>query len=89
ADPVSENKILATYQNIYANKLKTAKENPTQALREKGIQLPEVNPLMVKLNPNQFAQNIITIGSYQAAQRDKDPNATIKPIPEEALPAAK
>ena len=89
ADPVSENKILATYQNIYANKLKTAKENPTQALREKGIQLPEVNPLMVKVNPNQFAQNVITIGSYQAAQRDKDPNATIKPIPEEALPAAK
>jgi hypothetical protein len=89
ADPVGENKILATYQSIYDNKLKTAKENPTQALREKGIELPEVNPAMVRLNPNQFAQNIITIGSYQVAQRDKDPNATIKPIPNEALPAAK
>ncbi|HCQ9867930.1 TPA: methyl-coenzyme M reductase [Acinetobacter baumannii] len=89
ADPVAENKILATYQSIYDNKLKTAKENPTQALREKGIELPEINPLTLKVNPNDFAKNIVTIGSYQVAQRDKDPNATIKPIPNEALPAAK
>ncbi|SST19955.1 methyl-coenzyme M reductase [Acinetobacter baumannii] len=89
ADPVAENKILATYQSIYDNKLKTAKENPTQALREKGIELPEVSPLTLKVNPSDFAKNIVTIGSYQVAQRDKDPNATIKPIPNEALPAAK
>ncbi|WP_424585536.1 methyl-coenzyme M reductase [Acinetobacter baumannii] len=89
ADPVAENKILATYQGIYDNKLKTAKENPTQALREKGIELPEVNPLTLKVNPSDFAKNIVTIGSYQVAQRDKDPNSTIKPIPNEALPAAK
>ncbi|APJ18543.1 methyl-coenzyme M reductase [Acinetobacter baumannii] len=89
ADPVAENKILATYQSIYENKLKTAKENPTQALREKGVLLPEINPQMLKANPNDFAKNIVTIGSYQVAQRDKDPNATIKPIPNEALPAAK
>lgn len=89
ADAVAENKVLATYQSIYDNKLKTAKENPTQALREKGIELPEVNPLTLKVNPNDFAKNIVTIGSYQVAQRDKDPSATIKPIPNEALPAAK
>lgn len=89
ADAVAENKILATYQSIYDNKLKTVKENPTQALREKGIELPEVNPLSVRVNPNEFAKNIVTIGSYQIAQRDKDPNSTIKPIPNEALPAAK
>ncbi|SSO90881.1 methyl-coenzyme M reductase [Acinetobacter baumannii] len=89
ADPVAENKILSTYQSIYDNKLKTAKENPTQALREKGVLLPELNPQMLKVNPNDFAKNIVTIGSYQVAQRDKDPNATIKPIPNEALPAAK
>lgn len=89
ADPVAENKILSTYQSIYDNKLKTAKENPTQALREKGIELPEVNPLSLRVNPSEFAKNIVTIGSYQVAQRDKDPNATIKPIPNEALPAAK
>ncbi|HDK8954077.1 TPA: methyl-coenzyme M reductase [Acinetobacter baumannii] len=89
ADAVAENKVLATYQSIYDNKLKTAKENPTQALREKGIELPEINPLTLKVNPGDFAKNIVTIGSYQVAQRDKDPNATIKPIPNEALPAAK
>lgn len=89
ADAVAENKVLATYQSIYDNKLKTAKENPTQALREKGIELPEVNPLTLKVNPSDFAKNIVTIGSYQVAQRDKDPNATIKPIPNEVLPAAK
>lgn len=89
ADAVAENKVLATYQSIYDNKLKTAKENPTQALREKGIELPEINPLTLKVNPNDFAKNIVTIGSYQVAQRDKDPNATIKPIPNEVLPAAK
>ncbi|MFX9340795.1 methyl-coenzyme M reductase [Acinetobacter baumannii] len=89
ADAVAENKVLATYQSIYDNKLKTAKENPTQALREKGVLLPELNPQMLKANPNDFAKNIVTIGSYQVAQRDKDPNATIKPIPNEALPAAK
>ncbi|MFW6557549.1 methyl-coenzyme M reductase [Acinetobacter baumannii] len=89
ADPVAENKILSTYQSIYDNKLKTAKENPTQALREKGVLLPELNPQMLKANPNDFAKNIVTIGSYQVAQRDKDPNATIKPIPNEVLPAAK
>ncbi|MDO7443725.1 methyl-coenzyme M reductase [Acinetobacter baumannii] len=89
ADPVAENKILSTYQSIYDNKRKTAEENPTQALREKGIELPEVNPLSVRVNPKEFAKNIVTIGSYQVAQRDKDPNSTIKPIPNEALPAAK
>lgn len=89
ADAVAENKILSTYQSIYDNKLKTAKENPTQALREKGIELPEVNPLSLRVNPSEFAKNIVTIGSYQVAQRDKDPSATIKPIPNEALPAAK
>ncbi|WP_284083976.1 methyl-coenzyme M reductase [Acinetobacter nosocomialis] len=89
ADAVTENKILSTYQSIYDNKLKTAKENPTQALREKGIELPEVNPISLRVNPNEFAKNIVTIGSYQIAQRDKDPNSTIKPIPNETLPAAK
>ncbi len=68
---------------------KRQKKNPTQALREKGIELPEVNPISLRVNPNEFAKNIVTIGSYQIAQRDKDPNSTIKPIPNEALPAAK
>lgn len=89
ADPVAENKILSTYQQIYDNKLKTNKENPTQALREKGIQLPEVNAAEIKVNPAQFTQNLVTIGSYQLAQQNVDTNATIKPIPEESLSDAK
>lgn len=89
ADPVAENKILSTYQQIYDNKLKTNKENPTQALREKGIQLPEINAAEIKVNPAQFVQNVVTIGSYQVAQQNTDSNATVKPIPEESLPDAK
>ncbi|ENX36329.1 hypothetical protein F889_00491 [Acinetobacter colistiniresistens] len=89
ADAVAENKILSTYQSIYDNKLKTNKENPAQALREKGIELPEINALSMKVNPSDFAQKVVTIGSYQVAQRDNDANATIKPIPLEALPEAK
>ena len=89
ADPVADNKILSTYQSIYDAKLKTNKENPTQALREKGIQLPEVNALDMKVNPAQFTQNLVTIGSYQVAQRNVDSNATIKPIPNEVLSDAK
>lgn len=89
ADPVAENKILNTYQSIYDAKLKTNREDPTQALREKGIQLPEVNALDMKVNPAQFTQNLVTIGSYQVAQRNVDSNATIKPIPNEVLSDAK
>lgn len=89
ADAVADNKILNTYQSIYDAKLQTNKENPNQALREKGIQLPEVNALDMKVNPAQFAQNLITIGSYQVAQRNVDSNATIKPIPNEILSDAK
>lgn len=89
ADPVAENKILSTYQQIYDAKLKTNKENPTQALREKGIQLPEINAAEIKVNPAQFVQNVVTIGSYQVAQQNTDSNATIKPIPEESLSDAK
>ncbi|MEC8055881.1 MAG: methyl-coenzyme M reductase, partial [Pseudomonadota bacterium] len=89
ADPVAENKILSTYQQIYDAKLKTNKENPTQALREKGIQLPEINAAEIKVNPAQFVQNVVTIGSYQVAQQNTDSNATVKPIPEESLADAK
>ncbi|WP_151834075.1 methyl-coenzyme M reductase [Acinetobacter ursingii] len=89
ADPVAENKILNTYQSIYDTKLQTNKDNPTQALREKGVQLPDINAAEIKVNPAQFVQNVVTIGSYQVAQRDTDSNATIKPIPNEVLSDAK
>lgn len=88
-DPDAENKIMSVYENIYSDKLKTAKENPTQALQEAGIKVPELNPATIKANPAEAAKTIATAGSYQVAMRDKDPNFTIKPISPEALPAAK
>ncbi|WP_284085106.1 methyl-coenzyme M reductase [Acinetobacter haemolyticus] len=88
ADPEAENKLLSTYESIYQDKLKTLKDDPNQALREKGIELPEINPLQLKLNPNQFASNLIEIGTYQVSMKDKDANATIKPISPEDLPEA-
>ncbi|HHB1665917.1 TPA: methyl-coenzyme M reductase [Acinetobacter baumannii] len=88
ADPEAENKLLSTYESIYRDKLKTLKDDPNQALREKGIELPEINPMQLKLNPNQFASNLIEIGTYQVSMKDKDANATIKPISPEELPEA-
>lgn len=88
-DPDAENKIMSVYENIYQDKLKTAKENPTQALQEAGINVPTLNPATIKANPAEAAKTIATVGSYQVAMRDKDPNFTIKPISPEALPAAK
>lgn len=89
ADPTTENKVLSVYESIYQNKIKTIKENPNQSLREKGIDLPELNPMQLKADPKGFASNIIEIGAYQVSQRDKDANATIKPISPEDLPEAK
>lgn len=89
ADAVAESKILNTYQSIYDSKLQTIKDNPNQALREKGIQLPDVSVVDMKVNPAQFTKNLVTIGSYQVAQRNVDSNATIKPIPNEILSDAK
>ena len=89
ADPTTENKVLSVYESIYQNKIKTIKENPNQALREKGINIPELNPLQLKADPKGFASNVIDIGAYQVSQRDKDANATIKPISPEELPEAK
>lgn len=84
-DPESDNKILATYESIYADKLKTAKENPTQALRQAGINVPDLNPTMISANPAAAAKTIAEIGAYQVAQQDKDPNATISPISPDVL----
>lgn len=88
-DPESDNKILATYESIYADKLKTAKEDPTQALRQAGIKVPDFNPTTLAANPAAAAKTLAEIGAYQVAQRDKDPNAAIKPISADILPAAK
>ena len=88
ANAVREQKVMAVYQSIYNQKLQAAKDNPNQLLAEAGIQLPELNPIEMKMNPQGFAKNVIDIGSYQLAMKAKDPNVSIKPISNDVLPQA-
>lgn len=85
---VREQKVMNVYQSIYNQKIAAAKDNPNQLLAEAGIQVPELNPLEMKVNPQGFAKNLIEIGSYQLALKAKDPNVTIKPIAPDVLPQA-
>lgn len=87
-DPKSDNQLISTYEKIYAEKLKTTKENPTQALREAGINVPNLNPTLFAVDPAQAAKSIAEIGVYQLAQRDKDANSAISPISPDVLPDA-
>lgn len=80
ADPVAENKILSAYERIYIDRMSTLKDDPNLGLRERGIQLPELDPTEMKLAPASAAKKLVEIGSYQIAQKKKDPNAVIKPI---------
>ncbi len=80
ADPVAENKILSAYERIYVDRMSTLKDDPNLGLRERGIQLPELDPTEMKLAPTSAAKKLVEIGSYQIAQKKKDPNAVIKPI---------
>ena len=88
ANAVREQKVMAVYQSIYNQKLQAAKDNPNQLLAEAGIQLPELNPIEMKMNPQGFAKNVIDIGSYQLAMKAKDQNVSIKPISNDVLPQA-
>lgn len=88
ANAVREQKVMGVYQNIYNQKLQIAKDNPNQLLAEAGIQLPELNPIEMKMNPQGFAKNVIEIGTYQLAMKAKDANVSIKPISSDVLPQA-
>lgn len=88
ADPVREEKVMNVYQSIYDEKIKLAKDNPSQILAENGIQLPEINPSLIKLNPQGLAKNLVTVGSYQLAMKKDDANIAIKPISSDQLPQA-
>lgn len=88
ANAVREQKVMNVYQTIYNQKMQAAKDNPSLLLSEAGIQLPELNPIEMKMNPQGFAKNVIEIGTYQLALKAKDPNVTIKPISPDVLPQA-
>ncbi|MFW2152812.1 methyl-coenzyme M reductase [Acinetobacter gyllenbergii] len=85
ANAVREQKVMNVYQTIYNLKKQAAQDNPNQLLAEAGIQLPELNPIEMKVNPQGFAKNVIEIGTYQLALKAKDPNVTIKPISPDIL----
>lgn len=89
ANAENERKVLAVYEKIYQEKLKTLKENPTQALSESGIKVPELSSAELKVNSSKVAKDIVKIGSYQVAMKDKDGNLAIKPISAETLPGMK
>ena len=88
ADPVREEKVLNVYQSIYDEKIKLAKDNPSQILAENGIQLPEINTSLIKVNPQGLAKNLVTVGTYQLAMKKDDANIAIKPISTDQLPQA-
>lgn len=85
ADPTSEQKILNVYERIKTEKINTLKNDPKSALLQSGIKLPELNPADLKINPAEAAKSMAEIGSYQLAQRKKDPNAKIKVISDAEL----
>ncbi|KYQ83565.1 methyl-coenzyme M reductase [Acinetobacter sp. NRRL B-65365] len=88
SDPVREEKVMNVYQSIYDEKIKLAKDNPSQILAENGIQLPDINPTAIKTNPQGLAKNLVTVGTYQLAMKKNDPNVAIKPISTDQLPQA-
>lgn len=89
SDPKTEEQLLAVYKKNHADKLSNLKDNPTQALKDQGIKLPDLIPAELKANPSSFIKSLVEIGSYQTALRDKDANVTIKPIAPDVLPEAK
>ena len=55
SDPVEQKKLFEVYQTIHTGKLTTLRNNPKLALAEKGIEVPELNPMEMRNNPKNFA----------------------------------
>lgn len=87
ADPATEEKILAVYESIYAEKLKTAQNNPNQLVAEAGIQVNTIEPIELKTNPKGAAQKIVDNAISQLSLKDN--NIKLAPISQEDLPNAK
>lgn len=87
ADPATEEKILAVYESIYAEKLKTGQNNPNQLVAEAGIQVNTIEPAELKTNPKGAAQKIVDNATSQLALKDN--NIKLAPISQEDLPDAK
>lgn len=87
SDPVTDEKILGVYENLYKDKLNILKENPNQAVAEAGLETHRLTSSELKSNPKSWAEKAIDNGLNQFAL--KDGNVKLKPISNEDLPEAK
>lgn len=82
-----EEKILGVYEDIYKNKVDTAKNNPNQLVREAGVAVHSLGGTSINTNTSNWIDGAIDNGVSQLAM--KDANITVKPISAEDLPEAK
>ncbi|WP_407411631.1 methyl-coenzyme M reductase [Acinetobacter sp.] len=87
ADPVAEEKLLSAYESVHQDKLNTIKENPSQAVREAGLNIHPLPAGEMHMNPKSWAAKAVENGVSQSAL--KDSNIKLLPIPAEDLPDAK
>lgn len=87
ADPVAEEKLLSAYESVHQDKLNTIKENPSQAVREAGLNIHSLPAGEMHMNPKSWAAKAVENGVSQASL--KDSNVKLLPIPAEDLPDAK
>lgn len=87
ASAADEEKILSVYEDIYKNKIDTAKNNPNQLVREAGVKVHSLGGASLSANTSQWIDGAIDNGMSQLAM--KDANIIVKPISDEDLPEAK
>lgn len=87
ASAADEEKILSVYEDIYKNKIETAKNNPNQLVREAGVKVHSLGGASLSTNTSQWIDGAIDNGMSQLAM--KDANIIVKPISDEDLPEAK
>lgn len=87
ASAADEEKILGVYEDIYKNKIETAKNNPNQLVREAGVKVHSLGGASLSTNTSQWIDGAIDNGMSQLAM--KDANIIVKPISDEDLPEAK
>ena len=86
-DAVNEEKILGVYESIYQEKVNVLKDNPSQVVREAGLEVNELSPIELKTDPKSWAKKAVDNGISQLAL--KDANVKLAPISKEDLPEAK
>lgn len=86
-DPKTATELLKIYESVHQDKLNTIKENPSQAVREAGLNIHSLPAGEMHMNPKSWAAKAVENGVSQASL--KDSNVKLLPIPAEDLPDAK